>query len=1070
MQVLITNESEKTVSSRVRCIASKIEKQPIASISSTNRFLLALLRLSALFHDLGKASKAFQLKLKRGHGAEPVRHDLLSFLILAESIGLVYGDAESTPSSDEDWLTLLSSNPLVCTSAISDSTLLSEQSSWRCFVESALKSQNREKPGILLSAEALRSLNNRCPGLLVLLWLVLTHHRLAHNDSNSEYITPGRHLNFPCSESKTNIAPLDQCFSPADKLLPWKERKWLDSVAACAKSALAAYKEMGGPDPISGYALIRLAAHYLRPSLILADHIGSLLAEEGPAITEAFAGDAVYANTFSKAAIGDTLSTHLIKVQHFSRRIALLALKPQVFPTYTAEIPLFTTEDALPPQYDWQRKLQVTCEQARKNGPCFTAIIAETGSGKTIGGFRAAYALAKGSLRLTLALGLRSLTFQSAQSYTKDLGIPGEALTVAVGQHETLRLGELAKNVIQESSAPCRFGSESSGIAGEIEPAVLSGSTPCLDWLDGILSSEQANAYFGKKQLAMLAAPILACTTDHLVGAVTLLRGTDSKLFLRLTSSDLILDEIDCYSPSDLQNIGKLVYVAGLFNRNVICMSATLSPAIFEGLYNAWYEGRLQSAQLHENSPSGSLILASNTVSPQNHLFPNSTQAKGFWSSFVDKVCAVYANVAVTPKRRLVKFQDDRGAISVQEFFKEIVTELISLHHDNCTIDPESGKRVSIGCVRVNRTRSAWNFSEYLATRQTSTHPAEPRILFVSYHSKYPKHYLGALDFHIKSITDRKDPFQIYQNPILRNAIDSTCSEDVIIVVVTTTLVETGRDFDFDWCITEPLSERGCVQLAGRLRRHRPEPWQAINFVILSKPSHCFAEYSSKKPSSPWSQPGIEDQLPQGKRLTIANPLTASASSQKLFSGGLRLGSDRKISVLYAKDALPITLWSNRLDAEACLLNTRTYEEDRLGYLEHKIQYSHLAEPARTPNSLSTTSLTWYLSSLAPLNDSHSLATLFRGPGKHRELFVITPDKIKWYDPDTRELVICSKADAIISNVDPVNSLLPNIAVDAEKLAERFKHDLIIRSCELQTKHRSLTKLVFDPLLGIKSV
>jgi hypothetical protein len=97
---------------------------------------------------------------------------------------------------------------------------------------------------------------------------------------------------------------------------------------------------------------------------------------------------------------------------------------------------------------------------------------------------------------------------------------------------------------------------------------------------------------------------------------------------------------------------------------------------------------------------------------------------------------------------------------------------------------------------------------------------------------------------------------------LVRDVLAQNPGRDVCIVVVTTSLEEVGRDHDFDWAITEPLSTRGIIQLSGRVRRHRRGPVDLThpNVLILDKPIRLIEESwpGGKRDVPPLSFPGIE--------------------------------------------------------------------------------------------------------------------------------------------------------------------------------------------------------------------
>ena len=92
---------------------------------------------------------------------------------------------------------------------------------------------------------------------------------------------------------------------------------------------------------------------------------------------------------------------------------------------------------------------------------------------------------------------------------------------------------------------------------------------------------------------SLIAAPVLACTVDHLTPATESLRGgRQIAPMLRLMTSDLVLDEPDDFDMADLPALTRLVHWAGLLGARVLLSSATLPPALVEGLFLAYRAGR----------------------------------------------------------------------------------------------------------------------------------------------------------------------------------------------------------------------------------------------------------------------------------------------------------------------------------------------------------------------------------------------------------------------------------------------------------------------------------------------
>jgi CRISPR-associated endonuclease/helicase Cas3 len=108
--------------------------------------------------------------------------------------------------------------------------------------------------------------------------------------------------------------------------------------------------------------------------------------------------------------------------------------------------------------------------------------------------------------------------------------------------------------------------------------------------------AEFMNALFPKHQeqrnKAFLYKPVLVCTIDHMMAATETKRGGKYILpSLRLSSSDLVIDEVDDFNGQDLIAIARLVHLAGMLGRKVMISSATIPPALAEGFFNAYQQG-----------------------------------------------------------------------------------------------------------------------------------------------------------------------------------------------------------------------------------------------------------------------------------------------------------------------------------------------------------------------------------------------------------------------------------------------------------------------------------------------
>lgn len=56
-------------------------------------------------------------------------------------------------------------------------------------------------------------------------------------------------------------------------------------------------------------------------------------------------------------------------------------------------------------------------------------------------------------------------------------------------------------------------------------------------------------------------------------------------------SADLVIDEVDDFNQEDLPALVRLVHLVGMLGRKVMISSATIPPAMAEGLFQAYQAG-----------------------------------------------------------------------------------------------------------------------------------------------------------------------------------------------------------------------------------------------------------------------------------------------------------------------------------------------------------------------------------------------------------------------------------------------------------------------------------------------
>lgn len=781
-------------------------KSPPSRCAPLQAALLPLIELAALFHDIGKATDAFQ-RMLRGTlpSGQHLRHDLMSYLML-KSIG----------ADDAGFLSRIASDPQAVFAHL---TLSPEK---LALLSNTLLGQDESEEAVALLQRIEHGSDKLMPAIL---YLVLTHHRQIAASDLRESSAAGNSV--PCRPSLRRHINQHLELSPenwqiSSRVVPWLDAAWLDSVRRCAASLRRVFEDNEGlaaelaASPILWAKTIAMVA---RPTLIQADH----LASAGKAETTSPDAECSYANTMSVGSKGsrlaDSLSTHLLKTQeavgpYFGGMEALTDKMPYWTPPAHS---LLRARGTSPKEFAWQGdaagKVAAIPDVAER--PFFGVIVSGTGAGKTLGGPMVLAAAAGGELRYTCAPGLRSLTLQTGAEYQAMLGMADADLLTVVGDALYAQLSGNAG--VTENEAR---GSESLDAKNEF----VFDRTPVSRALASALgfTPAQADWLSRGKQMTMTEVPVLVCTVDHMMGASALSSGADTRMSLRLATSDIILDEIDNYSLEDLQALGRLVHQVGCHGRRVVLMSATVSETVLQALYTAWHQG-LAVWQFRTGATCAPVVaLVSNQVPS---IILEATKADSVSlaiTGFLSGICAVLEQT----KSRVVSCSLQTES-TLSATFRTMYQQALAFADIHNTVDPVTGKSVSMGFVRFNQVKHCRQFARYMF--DTVGVPPGVGLKVQCYHRKMPIIHLTHVERLLNRLLSRKRPQAVFAHPVVTDWFEASPDCDhYVIIVATTSIQETGRDHCYDWAVTEPWSNRSIVQLAGRVLRHR------TNFVPTS--------------------------------------------------------------------------------------------------------------------------------------------------------------------------------------------------------------------------------------------
>ncbi|OTP69240.1 type I-F CRISPR-associated helicase Cas3f [Caballeronia sordidicola] len=841
--------------------------------------ITAMIALAALLHDLGKATQAFQTRL-RGHGSRErnhYRHEWVSVRLFQAFVGEARDDAS--------WLSRLAA----CADAQMDGKTFEAQ--WLDHRAGRLLRDGMDEQAALSLPFATMP-----PLAQAAAWLVLTHHRLPCRPVSQKECSTDADDDQPKSRWRRFGAHLDsietyQLRGLFEKIsADWNEpcedvpgatvaRYWrfpsgLPVVLAPWRKQAARYAckllELSRPEVSRSALDDPFLMHVSRLCLMLADHHYSSIEDEPRRKRFRNPHYPLYANTLGNRSIerlqqtgagpffNQTLDEHLLGVQAHASPIA------RSLPSLVRSLPALQNHRGLRKRsanarFHWQDKaadLAVGVRPRAAEHGAFIVNMASTGCGKTLGNARIMNALAEPQrgMRCVFAIGLRTLTMQTGRSFQHDLGLNDEQLAIKVG-------GAASRAVFDywEMQAEATGSASAQALLDEGGQVMFEGNDqhPLLERL-----TDDAQVR------SLIAAPVLVCTVDHLTPATESTRGgRQIAPMLRLMTGDLVLDEPDDFDMDDLPALMRLVHWAGLLGARVLLSSATLPPTLVRGLYLAYLDGRSHYQRNRGERPTEPPRVACLWIDEFAQSHADCGDGESFADAheiFVNKRCAQLARAEVRRKAGLVQLPAAWQSMQKQtrrEAFACMALERgWALHQDeqNHCVDSGSGKRVSFGLVRMANIGPLFDVA--IAMYRQGAPVPNVRVHLCVYHSQFPLLARSHIEQQLDAVFDRRpgktgdDPALLH--PSVRALLDAHPEPDQMFVVLASPVCEVGRDWDADWAIVEPSSMRSLIQLAGRVRRHRSGAVARRNMLVFDTNLRNFERSSDK--DAVFCMPGFE--------------------------------------------------------------------------------------------------------------------------------------------------------------------------------------------------------------------
>lgn len=795
-----------------------------AATMSNLTTLQTIAGFAALLHDIGKDNVQFQKKLRKKHKAQDtIKHEWVSLLIWT---------AIAQSKSTQEIADFLSN---VSAASVKAQFVAMHASDKRTKTDPQNSSSLSHSPFKLLTS----------PFAQLIGILIVSHHRFL-TFYGEEYAAKTEQikyqsLNFhwfkyitddPSPETENNS---DACWDISFKIF--------DDSALQSKIKAFAEKFKFLPETFNDATF-----HAALYNLVLADHYYSSLQPDSPlriTIPKSKASN-VYANTHYDGTLKQTLVEHLIGV---SNKTLELTANQSDWPTYkntSAKL----TETVTSKEYSWQNTAIEACQAnsqavADRGGIIF--LMAGTGTGKTIGAAKIVNALSGGNLRYTIATSMRSLAAQFRNDYVSTVISDKSAVGVLIG-------GKASKiQYLDESNGSPSINDPMIDLNIELD-ADLSTYTPNIQ-ITTLLEKSHSRQH--NIIASLLNTPILICTIDHIMpSSESAGPAKGIPAYLRVGSSDLVIEEADSYSADDIEAVKRLIYMSASLGRYVVIVSATTSSQQHDGFVQAYCSGR---QAFNEN---GRITQSQPVVGHINHSsvqFVDADSSPQSFTSFVEQspVGAQRGIAQIVP----IAGVNDTDAGKYAETVLRVAQEY---HADNC--HDVGNYKVSIGYKKFSHTTTLINVYEEIA-RLSPAQDTHVHVLI--YHSRMLYAIKSNIDSKLDAILNRKNDNWKNNQQVVDEMHKYPNIKNHIFIVFATSVLEVGRDLDFDWMLIEPSTVTGLVQSHGRLRRHRRTKYDKINLGLMELNFKAFCE---PKKFVVYSKPGPESGVNYlaDKNMTIA--------------------------------------------------------------------------------------------------------------------------------------------------------------------------------------------------------
>lgn len=608
---------------------------------------------------------------------------------------------------------------------------------------------------------------------------------------------------------------------------------------------------------------------------------------------------------------------------------------------------LLTIKDNTPTKFQWQSKNIEFVKESKTELAKFYSVNSSTGSGKTKFSLMLAMTVSKDK-RLITALGLRNLTLQTHAEYEKEIG--KTEVTTIIGSKPFKDIFELNNDSSIDNDYD--LGKENT---------FSNRHSKITDRLTNFMYKDLED-YFD--------SPALVTTVDNIIKATMPEKsGRFIKPFLKIKNADLILDEVDNFDPADILSIGKLVFLSGLFNRNVIISTATANKYLSNFLFSMFSKGISLYKKRKKIKEDTAFVFLSDLKIKNGEFFTKKIKYSNNFTkdlfSIIDKKENSFISLIEANKKHKVKIKD----ITISNIQKHI----LELSENNKEVF--ENKIQSIGLIRIANIDNALRVFRSMAKKINVN---EDTIIFpVLYHSQIPMLYRSFLEKELDLTLTRKEK-KLNETTIFNKFKEYYGKKNIIVVVIATPVEEVGRDHDFDWAIAEPSSIRSILQIAGRILRHRNIVPEHTNYYIMNK--NFSLQNGVENSNLCYTRPGFEKTdnlfIIEDKKTLSEDEINNAYFSEKESIGGSELKRDINSIAPYLENGLKQSFVISPNDKEFMSIK----EEENIKKTLNEFLYKYNNDILNITNH--------------EHNESYGLSLRFRS-GSENELFFINLNKYK---------------------------------------------------------------------------